>query len=85
MILSEKVLNKNDVINNTMDLLFGLLDEAIDDMENGRVQTCFPVCISKVILSPNVPKLDISDRMKEYFTDTDWKNEKDKMYEKNNS
>lgn len=45
----------------------------------------FPVCISKVIVSPNVPKLDISDRMKEYFTDTDWKNEKDRIYEKNNS
>lgn len=34
-----KTVGSNDTINDAMDVLFGKLDEAIDDMENGRVQT----------------------------------------------
>lgn len=34
-----KTIEKTYTIDNAMDVLFGKLDEAIDDMENGRVQT----------------------------------------------
>lgn len=43
----------------------------------------FPVSINKLIISPNVPNLDVSDTIKKLYTDIEWKNEKDKMYEKN--
>lgn len=39
MALAEKVTEQNNTINDAMDILFGMLDEAIDDMENGKVQT----------------------------------------------
>lgn len=35
MVLAEP----NNTIKDAVDVLFGKLDEAIDDMENGRVQT----------------------------------------------
>ena len=34
-----KTMEPSYTINDAMDVLFGKLDEAIDDMENGRVQT----------------------------------------------
>lgn len=34
-----KTTEPTDTINDAMDVLLGKLDEAIDDMENGRVQT----------------------------------------------
>ena len=34
-----KSINATYTINDAMDVLLGKLDEAIDDMENGRVQT----------------------------------------------
>lgn len=34
-----KTVNPNYTINDAMNVLLGKLDEAIDDMENGRVQT----------------------------------------------
>lgn len=34
-----KTANNAYTIDNAMDVLFGKLDEAIDDMENGRVQS----------------------------------------------
>ena len=34
-----KSAEKAYTLDNAMDVLFGKLDEAIDDMENGRVQT----------------------------------------------
>ena len=34
-----KTANKSYTINNAMEVLFGKLDKAIDDMENGRVQS----------------------------------------------
>lgn len=34
-----KTVEPTYTINDAMDVLFGKLDEAIDDMENGRVQT----------------------------------------------
>lgn len=34
-----KTVNSTYTINDAMEVLFGKLDEAIDDMENGRVQT----------------------------------------------
>lgn len=34
-----KTVEPTDTINDTMDVLLGKLNEAIDDMENGRVQT----------------------------------------------
>jgi virulence-associated protein VapD len=37
----------------------------------------FPVCINKVIISPNVPSLDISDNIRDFYTDDDWKQQKD--------
>ena len=41
MALSEvtKTTEHTDTINDAMDVLLGKLDEAIDDVENGRVQT----------------------------------------------
>lgn len=40
----------------------------------------FPASIGKLIISPNVPRLDISDTVKQVFSDKDWINEKDKEY-----
>ena len=40
----------------------------------------FPVCIRKVIVSPNVPNLDISDDIRAFYTDDEWKREKDEQY-----
>ena len=34
-----KTVENSYTIDNAMEVLFGKLDEAIDDMENGRVQT----------------------------------------------
>lgn len=34
-----KTVGDTYTINDAMDVLLGMLDEAIDDMENGRVQT----------------------------------------------
>lgn len=39
MATATKTAEKVYTIDNAMDVLFGKLDEAIDDMENGRVQT----------------------------------------------
>lgn len=50
--------------------------------EFSKREKWFPVSISKVIVSPNVPKLDVSDTIIEFFADTEWKNKKDKEYEK---
>lgn len=36
---ARKAVNTTYTIDDTMDVLFGKLDEAIDDMEHGRVQT----------------------------------------------
>ncbi len=41
----------------------------------------FPLSIRKIIISPNVPKLDVSDIIIKFLADMDWKNEKDRMYE----
>jgi virulence-associated protein VapD len=40
----------------------------------------FPVCINKVIISPNVPSLDISENIKAFYTDDEWKQKKDEEY-----
>ncbi len=40
----------------------------------------FPASVGKLIISPNVPRLDISDTVKQVFADRDWINEKDKEY-----
>lgn len=45
----------------------------------------FPVCINKVIVSPNVPSLDISDNIRSFYTDDKWKQQKDTEYENSHS
>lgn len=39
LVQATKTINTTYTINDAMDVLLGKLDEAIDDMENGRVQT----------------------------------------------
>ncbi|MCM1038348.1 MAG: hypothetical protein NC434_03425 [Ruminococcus sp.] len=39
MAATTNTVGREDTINDAMDVLFNKLDEAIDDMENGRVQT----------------------------------------------
>ena len=36
--IASKTVENNTAINDAMEVLFGKLDEAIDDMENGRVE-----------------------------------------------
>lgn len=40
----------------------------------------FPASISKVIISPNVPQLEVTNEIKGLYSDVDWINEKDKEY-----
>lgn len=40
----------------------------------------FPASISKVIISPNVPQLEITNELKGFYSDKDWINAKDKEY-----
>ncbi len=37
--IASKIVENNTAINDAMEVLFGKLDEAIDDMENGQVQS----------------------------------------------
>ncbi len=63
---------KHDTMNEAMAL------KIIADF--AKKEKWFPVCIKKVIVSPNVPNLDISNDIRAFYTDDEWKREKDAEY-----
>lgn len=55
--------------------------DALEMIKNfAQKEKWFPASVDKIIVSPNVPRLDISDTVKEVFADKDWINAKDKEY-----